>query len=249
MKVGLHGCFSCNYFTEDLSCYAPEPADDIFIDELRSTDAEENKNLVSASVNWDSNEDVARNTACCEKNKSEPCGLMIGGCSEPRHQKQKKKRVASPVARLKADSDEHILRETLAEFEMVQGIEIAGQVRQPGGGAQRTLDSSDGDLYDGGRSTETRAPTRANRTDWTVNRLNMRPQNCFKRQTTRKRRTSLVGQQSLMCLMSTQSKAQERRLIKLALAESLREAAAVTVTTVSPVCARLEGVQIRGTCR
>jgi hypothetical protein len=31
-----------------------------------------------------------------------------------------------------------------------------------------------------------------------------------------------------MCLMSTQSKAQERRLIKLALAESLREAAAVT---------------------
>ena len=168
---------------------------------------------------------------------------MIGGCSAPRHQQQKRERVASPVARVNADSDEHILRENLrklAEFEMVQGIKIADhEVRRPGGGPQRTLDSSDGDLYDGGRSTETRAPTRANRTDWTVSQLNMKPQNCL--QATRKRRTSLVGQQSLMCLMSTQSKAQETRLIKLALAESLREAAAVTVTTVR---ARAEGVSV-----
>jgi len=249
MKVGLQGCFSCNYFTEDLSCYAPETVDDIFIDELRSPDAEENKNLGNAPENWDSNEDVRRYIACREKKRSESCGLMFGGgCSAPRHQQQKRARAAIPVVRVNADSDEHILREKLAEFEMVQGIEIADQeVRQPGGGAQRTLDSSDGDLYYGGRSTETRAPTRANRTDWTVSRLNMRPQNCFKRQATRKRRTSLVGQQSLMCLMSTQSKAQERRLIKLALEESLREAAAVTVTTVPPVCARLEGelVQMR----
>jgi hypothetical protein len=230
MKVGLQAFFSCNYFTEDLSCYAPEPADDIFIDELRSTDTEENKNLGSASENWDSNEDVRRNTACCEKNRSEPCGLMIDGCSGHRHQQQKRERAASPVARVNADSDEHILREKLrklAQFEMVQGIQIADhEARRPGGGPQRTLDSSDGDLYDGEKSTEARAPTRANRTDWTVSRLNMRPQNCL--QATRKRRTSLVGQQSLMCLMSTQSKAQERRLIKLALAESLREAAAVT---------------------
>ena len=71
MKVGLQGFFSCNYFTEDLSCYAPEPADDIFIDELRSTDAEENKNLGSASENWDSNEDVRRNTSFCEENRDE----------------------------------------------------------------------------------------------------------------------------------------------------------------------------------
>jgi len=236
MKVGLQGCFSCNYFTEDLSCYAPEPANDIFIDDLRSTDAEENKNLSSASENWDSKEHVRRNTLCCEKNRSESCGLMTGGCSDPRHQKQKRARAARPVARANADSDEHILREKLAESEMVQGIEIADQeVWQPGGGAQRALGSSDGDFYGGGTSTTTRAPTRANRTDWTVNRLNMRPQNCFKRQATRKRRTSLVGQQSLMFLMSTQSKAQERRLIKLALAESLREAASVIITTVSPV--------------
>jgi hypothetical protein len=205
MKVGLQGCFSCNYFTEDLSCYAPEPADDIFIDELRSPDAEENKNLGSASENWDSNEDVRRNTACCEKNRSEPCGREKFG--------------------------------KLAESEMVQGIKIADhEARRAGGGAQRTLDSSDGDLYDGGKSTETRAPTRANQTDWTVSRRNMRPQNCL--QATRKRKTSLVGQQSLMCLMSTQSKAQERRLIKLALAESLREAAAVTATTVSEPASR-----------
>jgi hypothetical protein len=78
MKVGLQGCFSCNYFTEDLSCYAPEPANDIFID-LRSTDAEENKNLSSASEDWDSKEDVRRNNLCCEKNSSEPYGLMIDG--------------------------------------------------------------------------------------------------------------------------------------------------------------------------
>ena len=122
MKVGLQGCFSCNYFTEDLSCYAPEPADDIFIDELRSTDAEETKNLGSASEKRDSNEDVRRNTACCEENRSEPCGLMIGGCCAPRHQQQERERVASPVARVIANSDEHILREKLrklAEFEMV----------------------------------------------------------------------------------------------------------------------------------
>ena len=131
---------------------------------------------------------------------------------------------------------------------MVQGIKIAdqevrGTVRHPpastGGPPERTLDSSVGNLYDGGRSTETHAPTRANRTDWTVSRLNMRPQHCL--QATRKRRTSLVGQQSLLCLMSTKSKAQETRLIKLALAESLREAAAVTVTTVR---ARAEGVSV-----
>ena len=83
MNVRLQGCFSCNYFTEDLSGYAPEPADDIFFDrgELRSKDAETNKNLGSAPENWDSNEDSA-----------------------PRLQQQKRARVTSPVARVNADA-------------------------------------------------------------------------------------------------------------------------------------------------
>jgi hypothetical protein len=92
--------------------------------------------------------------------------------------------VASPVARVNADSDKHILREKLDEFEMVQGIKIADQkVRQipvPTGPLQRTF------ICCSGRdSTETRAPTRVNRTDWTVSRLNMRPQRCHKLQATR----------------------------------------------------------------
>ena len=51
--------------------------------------------------------------------------------------------MASPVARVNADSDEHILREKrrkLAEFEMVQGIKIAKhEVRRPGGGGTKDL--------------------------------------------------------------------------------------------------------------
>jgi hypothetical protein len=210
-----------------------------FIDsgELRSKEAETNKNLGSAPENWDSNEDVRRNTEVGEKNRGEQWGLMIGGFSAPRLQQQKRARVASPVALVNADSDEHILREKLDEFEMVQGIKIADQeVRQIPvsiGPLQRTF------ICCSGSPSETRAPTRANRTDWTVSRLNMRPQHCL--QATRKRRTSLVGQQSLLCSMSTKSKAQETRLIKLALAESLREAAAVIVTTVRPGIADTTG--------
>ena len=144
MKVGLQGCFFCHYFTEDLSCYASDPSDDVLIDEFRSYVAETNENLASAPENLDSKEDVRRNNASGEKSRSEPCVLMIGGYRAPRH----------PV-----------------------------------------------------RSTESRTPTRSNRTDWTVSR---RSQNCL--QATQKRRTSLVGQQSLLCLMSTQSKAQETRV-------------------------------------
>jgi len=233
MKVGLQGCFSCNYFTEDLSCYAPEPSDDVFIDEFRSNVGETNENLAIAPEKLDlKQQDVRRNNASGEKNRSEPCVLMLGGCSANRNQQKKRERMEKKVDSVNADSTEHafISREKLDQGIKIADQEVRGTVRHPpaptGGPPERTLDSSVGNLYDSGRSTETRAPTRANRTDWTVSRLNMRPQNCL--QATRKRRTSLVGQQSLMCLMSTQSKAQERRLIKLALAESLREAAAVT---------------------
>ena len=182
MKVGLQGCFSCNYFTEDLSCYAPEPSDDVFIDEFRSNVGETNRN-----------------------------------------QQKKRERLEKKVDSVNADSTEHafISREKLDQGIKIADQEVRGTVRHPpaptGGPPERTLDSSVGNLYDSGRSTETRAPTRANRTDWPGS---PRTQNCL--QATRNRRTSLVGQQSLLCLMSTQSKAQETRLIKLALAESLR---------------------------
>ena len=153
--------------------------------------------------------------------------MMIGDYSANRNQQKKRECMQKKVDSVNADSTKHtfISHEKLTEFEMFQGIkmadqEVRGTVRQPpaptGGPPERTLDSSVGNLYDGGRSTETRAPTRANRTDWTVS---PRAQNCL--QTTRKGRTSLVEQQSLLCSMSTQSKTQETRLVKLALAESL----------------------------
>jgi hypothetical protein len=224
MKVGLQGCFSCDYFTEDLSCYAPEPSDDVFIDEFRSNVGETNENLAIAPEKLDSKQqDVRRNNARGEKNRSEPCVLMLGGCSANRNQQKKRERMEKKVDSVNADSTEHafISRESLDQGIKIADQKVRGTVRQPpaptgatGGPPERTLDSSVGNLYDSGRSTEIRAPTRANRT------VSRRSQNCL--QATRKRRTSLVGQQSLLCLMSTQSKAQETRLIKLALAESLR---------------------------
>jgi hypothetical protein len=224
MKVGLQGFFSCDYFTEDLSCYAPEPSDDVFIDEFRSNVGETNENLAIAPEKLDlKQQDVRRNNASCGKNRSEPCVLMLGGCSANRTQQKKRERMEKKVDSVNADSTEHafISRESLDQGIKIADQEVRGTVRQlpatpgaTGGPPERTLDSSVGNLYDSGRSTETRAPTRANRI------VSPRPQNFL--QATRKRRTSLVGQQSLLCLKSTQSKAQETRLIKLALAESLR---------------------------